>query len=107
MSCLLLVALIATNFAGTWSGKVVTDKEQGVSMTLSQDGNKITGTFGGVGQAQYAITKATANDEMLMVEAEPGSVFRFVLKVDGEKLVGEAFKDERRIGTVTFERVKQ
>src|SRR5215831_1277879 len=49
MSCLLVVALIATNFAGTWSGKVVTDKEQGVSMTLSQDGNRITGTFGGVG----------------------------------------------------------
>jgi hypothetical protein len=107
MSCLLLIALIAVDFAGTWSGKVITDKEQSVSMTLSQDGNKITGTFGGVGQAQWAITKAAVDGEMLTVEAEPGSIFRFALKIDGDKLIGDAFKDERRIGTVIFERVKQ
>jgi hypothetical protein len=107
MTYLLAVVLIATNFSGTWAGTVVTDADIPMHMTLSQNGNTFSGTFGGDQQAQYTKTRAVVAETTLTVEAHPGSIFRLDLKLNGEKLVGQVFKDDRIVGTVTLERVRQ
>ena len=107
MTCLLALALFATNFAGTWRGTMtaVTTNDPAF-MVLAQDGNKITGTIGPDRQAQFKITKASIEDDTLTVEAQPGGTLRFVMKMDGDMLAGNVFENERLIGTISFHRVK-
>src|SRR6516162_4769311 len=108
MTCLLALALFATNFAGTWTGTMtaVTTNDPAF-MVLAQDGNKITGTIGPDREAQFKITKASVDGDTLTVEAQPGGTLRFVMKLDGEKLAGEVFEDGQLIGSIHFERVKR
>jgi|SRR6478672_4442806 hypothetical protein len=107
MAYLVALALIATDFTGIWAGTVVTDNDIPMHMTLSQHGDTVRGTFGGDQAIQYTITRAVIGETTLTVEAQPGSIFRLDLKLNGEKLVGQVFKDERMVGTVTLERVRQ
>jgi hypothetical protein len=108
MICLLAVALIASNFAGTWTG-TMTGKTtiDPAFMVLAQDGQMITGSIGPDRDAQFKITKSSLDGDTLTIEAQPGGTFRFVMKMDGDKLAGEVFEDGQLIGTIRFERVKQ
>jgi hypothetical protein len=107
MVCL-LVALIASNFSGTWSGTMtaVTTNDPAF-MVLAQDGNNITGTIGPDRDAQFKITNASVDGDTLTVEAQPGDTLRFVMELDGDKLAGEVFEDGQLIGSIRFERVKK
>jgi hypothetical protein len=107
MTCLLALALFATNFAGTWTGTMtaVTTNDPAF-MVLAQDGNMITGTIGPDREAQFKITKASIDGETLTIEAQPGGKLRFVLKMDDDMLAGNVFEDGQLIGIISFHRVK-
>src|SRR5436190_9276283 len=87
------VLLFVSSFAGTWSGNVVADKSAPLLMVLSQEGSDVSGTFGRDLQTQWKITTSKIEGDTLTVEVAPGSVFRLVLKLDGDKLAGAVFKD--------------
>src|SRR5690349_19509667 len=108
MSCLTAIVLFVTNFAGTWTGTMMTGgtTKDPAFMVLTQDGNVITGTIGPDREAQFKITKASIEDDTLTVEAQPGGTLRFVMKMDGDILAGDVFEDGNRIGTIRFERIK-
>src|SRR5215470_11194670 len=104
MTCLLALALFATNFAGTWTGTMtaVTTNDPAF-MVLAQDGNKITGTIGPDREAQFKITKASVDGDTLTVEAQPGGTLRFVMRMNGDTLAGNVFEDGEIIGTISFQ----
>jgi len=107
MTCLLALALIATNFAGTWTGTMtaVTTNDPAL-MVLVQDDNKVIGTIGPDRESQFRITKGSIDGETLTIEAQPGGTLRFVMKMDGDTLAGNVFEDGQLIGTISFHRVK-
>jgi hypothetical protein len=107
MFCL-LVALVASNFAGTWSGAMTGQTTiDPAFMVLAQDGQMISGTIGPDREAQFKVTKASVDGDTLTLEAQPGGTLRFVMKMNGDKLAGEVFENGKLIGTIRFERVKQ
>jgi hypothetical protein len=108
MTCLLALALFATNFAGTWTGTMtaVTTNDPAF-MTLAQDGNKITGTIGPDRESQFKITKGSIDGETLTIEAQPGGTLRFVMKMNGDMLAGDVFENGEQIATIQFQRVRQ
>ncbi len=101
------IAFVALNLTGTWSGKLYVNGESSAFMVLSQDGDNISGTIGPDRDAQFKITKATVEGDTLTIEAQPGGVLRFVMKMEGEKLAGDVFEDGVMVGTIKFERVKE
>jgi hypothetical protein len=109
MNYLIAIALIATNFTGTWTGTMMTGgtAKDPAFMVLAQVGNLISGTIGPDRQDQFKITKASIDDDTLTVEAQPGQTLRFVMKMDGDNLVGQVFEDGEPIGTIRFERIKE
>jgi hypothetical protein len=108
MILLMLMAALAANFAGTWTGTMKTTiTTDSAFMVLAQDGNTITGTIGPDREAQFKITKANATGEVLTIEAQPGGTLRFSMKLEGDKLAGGVFEDESLIGSIEFERVRK
>src|SRR5215471_1272350 len=106
MTILVALAALATNFAGTWTGTMKTTiTTDSAFMVLAQNGTTITGTIGPDRDAQFKITKASIDGEVLTVEAHPGGTLRFVMQLEGDKLAGDVFEDGSLIGSVAFERV--
>ena len=77
MTGLLAVTLIASTFAGTWTGTMtaVTTNDPAF-MVLAQEGSKIAGTIGPDREAQFKITRATVDADTLTIEAQPGGTLR-------------------------------
>jgi hypothetical protein len=107
MSLFIVVTLLASNFAGTWAGTMKTENiTDSAFMILTQDGARISGTIGPDQQGQFKITKASIENETLIVEAQPGATLRFVMKINGDNLSGDVFENGEPIGTIKFERVR-
>ena len=100
------VLLFVSSFAGTWLGSVVADESAPLLMVLSQEGTDVSGTIGRDLQTHCKITKSKIDGDTLTLEAAPGSFFRLVLKLDGDKLAGAVFEDGRVVGAIRFQRVK-
>jgi hypothetical protein len=108
MTYLLALALIASNFAGTWTGTMTTEiTTDPAFMVLAQDGKMITGTIGPDREGQFKITKASVDGDTLTIEAQPGGTLSFVMKLEGDKLAGDVFEDGSLIGSVEFGRVRK
>lgn len=111
MVCLLLAGVVwGADVNGKWTGSMVLDSgEQGTAaVSLKQDGATITGTAGPSEDAQFPITKGRIDGEQIVIEAHPGpAVLRFSMKIEGNKLVGDVFEDDQKIGTISLQRVSQ
>lgn len=110
LGLLVLLAAMArgADVSGKWTGELVLDT--GNNMTacvhLKQEGQAVTGTQGPSEDKQFPITKGRMAGDQLSIEAQPGpAVLRLTMKLDGNKLAGDVFEDERRIGTVSLQRV--
>lgn len=106
MAYLIASALVAGNFAGTWTGTMKGIAIDSAFMVLAQDGNAVTGTIGPDRDAQFKITKASMDGDTLTIEAQPGGTLRFVMKLEGDKLSGTVFEDGQVIAAIQFERAK-
>jgi hypothetical protein len=110
MAIAIALALIATNFAGTWTGSMTginIPSKDPAFMVLAQNGNTVTGTIGPDREGQFKITNASIEGDTLSIEAQPGGTLRFVMRLDGDKLDGQVFEDGQLIAAIHFERVKQ
>jgi hypothetical protein len=92
------LAAFASDATGKWSGTFLISgdgdetKTSTAYMDLKQDGTKITGTVGPNSEKQYAIKSGTIEDSAirLQVEAEDGPTMSFDLKLDGDRITGNA-----------------
>lgn len=97
-----------SDVSGKWAGTMHLDngKDGGASLHLKQNGSEITGTQGPSDEKQFPITKGRMDGDQVTVEAQPGpSVLRLTMKLDGDKLSGDVFEDDQKIGTISLERV--
>lgn len=107
----LLLAVFAwgAGVDGKWTGQLTLDTGQIVpaSVHLKQEGSAVTGTQGPSEEKQFPLTKGRIEGEQIIIEAQPGpAVLRLSMKRDGDKLTGEVFEDERKIGTVSLQKAK-
>jgi hypothetical protein len=102
IASLLLSALcaLAADVTGTWSGNVEATRGDGSTTTesavfrLKQDGAKVTGT-GGAAEDTFEIQNGKIQGDAVTFEILAGEdrIFKFVLKVEGDKLSGTASRD--------------
>jgi hypothetical protein len=107
----LAVLLTATawggDVSGKWTGGLLLDTGNHISayVHLKQVGEEVTGTEGPSEDNQFPITTGRMDGERLVIEAKPGpAVLRLSMKLDGNKLIGDVFEDERKIGTVSLQK---
>ena len=104
---LLATTARAADVSGKWTGELVLD--DGNSMTacvhLKQAGQAVTGTQGPSEDKQFPITRGRLEGDQLSIEAQPGpAVLRLTMKLDGNKLAGDVFEDDHKIGTVSLQK---
>jgi hypothetical protein len=112
MCLLMLVATTAwaADVTGKWTGSMVMDNgDQGAAcLRLKQTGGAITGTGGPSEESQFPITTGRIDGEQVTIEARPGAaVLRLTMKLDGNKLTGEVFEDDQKIGTISIQKQVQ
>ena len=103
-------AWAAAGFTGKWQGKLsVNGDEMPGYLVLKQDGEQLTGTAGPDAEKQVKVTKSSVEGDRMMIEANPpgGSVLRFELRLQDDKLVGDVLEDGKKIGTATFLRANE
>jgi hypothetical protein len=96
-----------SGISGTWKGSIQLNSgsDQSACMTLKQEGRTLTGTAGACNGKQFPITKGTVEGPVVTVEAHPGApTLKFDMKLNEDKLTGDVFEDEQRIGTVSMEK---
>ena len=89
----------AGDVTGTWSGSAEASKDDGsssvemVRFRLKQDGAKVTGTVGG-GEESFEIANGKIDGSDITFEIVAGErLFRFAMKLEGDKLSGTASRD--------------
>jgi hypothetical protein len=105
LALLLTATAWGSDVSGAWTGKLVLDTGNTMSayVHLKQKGDVVTGTQGPSEDNQFPITTGRIDGERLVIEAKPGpAILRLSMKLNGNKLVGDVFEDERKIGTVSL-----
>jgi hypothetical protein len=108
MLILMATSAWAADVTGKWTGSMsLNDSNPDTACAnLKQDGAVVTGTMGPSDDKQFPITRGRIEGEQVTIEARPGpSVFRLTLKLEATKLTGEVFEDDRKIGTVSLQKV--
>lgn len=107
--CIFFVAALgAANVTGTWRGAIITEMARQTTggqipayMSLEQSDGKVTGSAGASEKMLFKIRRGSIEADRLTVEASPkqGSVLRFILTLNGNRLEGEVEENGRIIGT--------
>ena len=98
----------ASDVTGKWMGSMVLNDgtSQPGCVHLKQNGTVVTGTMGPSDEKQFPITSGGVDGERVTIQAQPGpAVLKLTMKLAATKLSGEVFEDDRRIGTVSLEKV--
>ncbi|MDR3698809.1 MAG: hypothetical protein P4L56_04180 [Candidatus Sulfopaludibacter sp.] len=93
---------------GKWTGSLDlnTGTHGGACVLLKQQGGTITGTQGPSEAKQFALTSGRIDGGQVTIEARPGAtVLRLTMKLEGNKLSGDVFEDDQKIGTVSLQKV--
>jgi hypothetical protein len=96
--------------SGSWKGSMMMDSgsSQPACMTLKQDGANLTGTAGACDGKEFPITTGTVSGELVTVEAHPGApALKFAMKLRYNKLKGDVFENDEKIGTISMEKAAQ
>ena len=96
------------DITGNWTGSMDLDNGNhgGAYVQLKQQGGAVTGTEGPSASRQFPITSGRIDGGQVTIEARPGSaVLRLTMKLAGNKLTGDVFVDDQKIGTVSLQRV--
>ncbi len=88
---LFLGSLTAADFGGRWTGTLETPRggRKSAILVLMQDGEKVTGTFGGSDTDNRGIEKAKVEGDVISFELAIGPLVKFVLRNTGDRLTGE------------------
>ena len=89
-------ALLAAGATGTWSGSFTpAGQEPGPAwLVLKQDGSKLTGTAGPSADMQHELSNGKVEGATVTFEvAGEETTMKFVLKLDGDSLKGEASRE--------------
>lgn len=111
--CLLILVAAtawAADITGKWTGSMVMDNgDQGAAcLRLKQAGGAVTGTEGPSDESQFPITTGRIDGDQVTIEARPGSaVLRLTMKLKGNKLTGDVFEDDHKIGTISIQKQAQ
>jgi hypothetical protein len=107
--CIFLVPVLgAANVTGTWRGAITTEMARQTTggqipayLSLEQSDGMVTGSAGASEKMLFKILRGSIEADRLTVEASPkeGSVLRFILKVNGNRLEGDVEENGRIIGT--------
>ena len=86
-----LSSLTAADFGGRWTGILETPRggRKSAILVLKQNGEKITGTFGGSETDYREIEKGKADGDVISFDVAIGPVVKFVLRSTGDRLTGE------------------
>ena len=98
----------ASDVTGKWTGSMALNdgSSQPACAHLKQKGAVVTGTMGSSDEKQFPITSGGVDREQVTLQAQPGpAVLKLRMKLEATKLTGEVFEDDRRIGTVSLEKV--
>jgi hypothetical protein len=93
---------------GKWTGSLDlnTGNHGAAYVQLKQQGDTITGTQGPSEDRQFPITSGRIDGGQVTIEARPGAaVLRLTMKLEGNKLTGDVFEDDEKIGTVSLQKV--
>ncbi len=107
LAMLLTATAWGGDLSGKWTGEMVLDTGNTMPayVHLKQEGDVVTGTEGPSEDKQFPITKGRIDGERLVIEAKPGpAVLRLSMNLDGNKLAGDVFEDENKIGTVSLQK---
>jgi hypothetical protein len=103
-----VASLGAANVTGIWRGTITTEMARQTTggqipayMSLEQSNGKVTGSTGANEKMLFKIRRGSIAADRLTVEASPkeGSVLRFILTVNDNRLEGEVEENGRIIGT--------
>lgn len=108
----LLMLIVSTAWAadvtGRWTGSMVLNdgNNSAAYLRLKQAGGVITGSQGPSDEHQFPITSGRIDGDQVTIKGRPGpAVLRLTMKLEGNKLSGEVFEDDRKIGTVSLQKV--
>lgn len=113
---LMVVGLSVVAFAGTdsvdgsWKGSMHLNNssDQPACMTVKQEGSAVSGTAGSCAGKQFPITKGTIGGGLITIEAHPGTpTLKFVMKLAENKLTGDVYEDDQKIGTISMEKASK
>ena len=81
----------AADFGGRWTGTLETPRggRKSAVLILKQNGQQISGDFGGSETDQRGIERAKLDGDVLSFEFDFGSPVKFVLRMTGDRLAGE------------------
>lgn len=98
----------AADVTGKWTGSMSLNSggDQPAFAMLKQSGGVVTGSQGPSEDHQFPITSGHFDGKQLTIEARPGaSVFKLSMKLEGNKLTGDVYEDDQKIGTVSLQKV--
>lgn len=117
VTCLLMIVGLtglafagAESVSGNWKGSMQLNgsSDHTACMTVKQDGSVLTGTAGSCDGKQFPITRGAIKDDVITIEAHPGApTLKFAMKLDGNKLTGDVFEDDQKIGTISMEKASK
>jgi hypothetical protein len=110
LSMLMVSVAWSADVTGKWMGSMVLeDGNRGPAyLRLKQTGGVVTGSQGPSDEKQFPITSGRIEGSQVTTEARPGpAVLRLTMKLEGNKLTGEVFEDDRKIGTVSLQKVDE
>ena len=89
-------SLLAADATGTWTGSFTPDGQEAgpAHLVLKQEGANLTGTAGPSSDEQHEILSGKAQDGKITFEvAVNEGVMKFVLKQDGDRIVGDVARE--------------
>ena len=99
---------VSADFSGEWKGNLAVDSDQVPGyLVLQQKGPDVTGTAGATVDHQIAIETGHVEGDEMTIVARPGALLKFKLRLIEDKLTGDVFEDDQKIGTANFERVAE
>jgi hypothetical protein len=99
----------AADVTGKWAGSMTLNSggDQPAFVTLKQSGEVVTGSQGPSEDHQFPITSGRFDGRQVTIEARPGAAtFKLSMKLDGNKLTGDVYEDDQKIGTVALQKVR-
>lgn len=102
------VSAWAADVTGKWTGSMTLNSggDQPAFVMLKQSGEVLTGSQGPSQDHQFPITSGRFDGKQVTIEAHPGgAVFKLSMKLDGNKLTGDVYEDDQKIGTVSLQKV--
>lgn len=102
------VSAWAADVTGKWTGSMTLNSggDQPAFVMLKQSGEVLTGSQGPSQDHQFPITSGRFDGKQVTIEAHPGgAVFKLSMKLGGNKLTGDVYEDDQKIGTVSLQKV--